>query len=231
MEEDENLEEDLLEEEEIERDDESDNNMIVAKREEFELAMKSNGGNWGYSKRGIEAKRAAMTMLSTKTGMYARIPLICKGKACPYAESCELIPYDLTPVGEPCPKETSKIEMNTAGYCQDLDYEHASFTDKMMLNDLVGYDIMLDRCRSLMAKEGTPVIEIVAGVAENGEEIRQPAISKALEAYEKIVKKKNETYQLMMMTRKDKKKNGDDEDGGLQDILNNVINAADLEEE
>ena len=33
---------------------------------------------WGYGEKGLEAKKAAMTMLSTKTGMYARIPLYVK---------------------------------------------------------------------------------------------------------------------------------------------------------
>ena len=44
----------------------------VANRKEFE---KNLSNMWGYSKTGIEAKKAAMAMLSTKTGMYAKIPL------------------------------------------------------------------------------------------------------------------------------------------------------------
>ena len=35
-----------------------------------------------------------MTMLSTKTGMYARIPLVCKANSCPYAEKCQLLNYN-----------------------------------------------------------------------------------------------------------------------------------------
>ena len=59
------------------------------------LFEKSLNNVWGYSELGIEAKKAAMTMLSTKTGMYARIPLVCKANNCPYAEKCQLLNYNL----------------------------------------------------------------------------------------------------------------------------------------
>ena len=38
---------------------------------------------WGYSNKGLAAKSAAMSMLSTKSGLYARIPITCKGHGCP----------------------------------------------------------------------------------------------------------------------------------------------------
>ena len=67
--------------------------------------------------------------------------------------------------------------MRACQYAKDVDIDTTSFTDITLLNEIIGYDIMLERCRSLMAKEGTPVIDVVVGVAENGEEIRQPAVS------------------------------------------------------
>ena len=75
---------------------------------------------------------------------------------------------------------------------------------------------------SLMAKEGTPVIEVVAGIADNGEEIRQPTVSKAWEAYERIVKKRNEAYQLMMMTRKDNKDKVETGQNSISEILSTI---------
>ena len=50
----------------------------VINRENFERNLSNT---WGYSNVGIEAKRAAMSMLATKTGMYARIPLMCKAES------------------------------------------------------------------------------------------------------------------------------------------------------
>jgi hypothetical protein len=104
---------------------------------------------WGYSNVGLEAKRAAMSMLATKTGMYARIPLVCKAESCPYSESCNLLPYNLAPLGEPCPIETAQIEVRYAGYDRDFNLDTASFTDKNLVAELIKHDIMLERCRRL----------------------------------------------------------------------------------
>lgn len=185
----------------------AEKSQAVTNRENFENMIVSQN-LWGHSEAGLEAKRAAMTMLSTKTGMYARIPLVCKADSCPYSETCQLIPYDLAPQGEYCPVETAQIEIRAVAYSQDFDLDRSSFTDRNLVNEIISLDIMLERCRALMAKEGTPVIEIVAGVSEHGDEIKQPAVSKAWEAYEKIAKKRNEAYQLMMATRYNKKDDG-----------------------
>lgn len=201
-----------------------DINYTKESRKNFEKMIATQNNIWGYGEKGLEAKKAAMTMLSTKTGMYARIPLICKADNCPYASTCKLLPYDLAPEGEYCPLETAEIEMRACQYAKDVDIDTTSFTDITLLNEIIGYDIMLERCRSLMAKEGTPVIDVVVGVAENGEEIRQPAVSKAWEAYEKIVKKRNEAYQLMLMTRKDNKDKVEVGQNSISEILSTIDN-------
>lgn len=182
----------------------------VMNRENFERNLSNT---WGYSNVGIEAKRAAMSMLATKTGMYARIPLMCKAESCPYSDSCSLLPYNLAPIGEPCPVETAQIEIRFAGYEKDFNLDNASFTDKNLVAELINHDIMLERCKALITKEGVLVTDVVAGVSENGEEFYRPEVSKHWEAYERIQKKRNEIYQLMMATRrdnKDKEGSGDD---------------------
>ena len=182
----------------------------MANRENFESQLVAQN-LWGHSDIGLQGKRAAMSMLSTKTGMFARIPLLCKADSCPYSESCPLLPYDLAPHGEFCPIETAQIELRAVSYSQEFDLDRSSFTDKNLVNEIIGLDIMLERCKALMAKEGTPVVEIVAGISENGDEIKQPCVSKAWEAYEKISKKRDNAFQLMMATRRDKKETGEKE--------------------
>lgn len=95
-----------------------ENNIAVQNRELLEQNLTNM---WGHSSLGLEAKKAAMSMLSTKNGMYARIPLLCKANGCPYADSCMLLKYDLAPLGEPCPKETAEIELRYSAY--DTDFE------------------------------------------------------------------------------------------------------------
>lgn len=187
-------------------------------REQFEANLKNM---WGHSTLGLEAKRAAMAMLSTKTGMYAKIPITCKADMCPYAESCQLLAYDLAPEGEYCPVETAEIELRYEAYSRDFDLDNASFTDKCLVNEIINADIMMERCKALMAREGVPVIEVVAGISENGDEIVRPEVSKYWEAYERASRKRNEAYQLMKATRKDKK----DDDGNKQSITKIISDA------
>ena len=81
----------------------------IAKRKNLENDIIKNDNPWGYSNTGLEAKNAAMAMLSTKTGLYARIPIICKAENCPYKSSCMLLKYDMAPEGEKCAFETALL--------------------------------------------------------------------------------------------------------------------------
>lgn len=169
---------------------------------------------WGYDEKGVQAKSAAMAMLSTRTGMYARIPLVCKAEDCPYAESCQLLNYNLAPYGNPCPIETSQIEIRLKGYQDDFgDYDKCSFTDKILISDLINQDVMLERCKALIAKDQLLVKDEFAGISEDGEVFYKPEVSKHLDAYERIQKRRNEIYDLMMATRKNNKNDNTAEEG------------------
>lgn len=193
-------------------------------RERLERHLKEAGNAWGHSQLGLEGKRAAMTMLSTKTGMYAKVPIVCKGEDCPYAVSCKLLPYGLAPTGEYCPVETAEIELRFKGYCDDFGIEDASFTDKNLIAHIIDCDIMMERAKSLIAAEGQSIVDVVAGIAENGEEFYRPEISKAWELYERTSKKRNDAYGLMMATRKDKK-HDPDQGASLTDKLREAMNS------
>lgn len=186
---------------------------------------------WGLSSKGLSARKAAASMIRLKTGMYSPIPIICKADDCPYSESCSLLPYDLAPEGEFCPVEIAKIEALVQGYYSDFELDEMSFTDRSLVNEVVGLDIMIDRCKALMAKEGTPVVDIVIGVAENGAEIHQPAVSKSIEAYEKLTKRKDQKLQFLAKTNRDRQRFAPEQnrDSWIQSVAD-VITADDLEE-
>ncbi len=197
------------------------------RRIQLENAMNS-ANPWNRSPLGIEAEKAAMAMLSTKHGMYAKVPITCKGESCPYAFQCELLKYKLAPAGERCPLETARMSEEFAGYAKEFDIDSASQTDRTLISEIISMDILLDRCQTLMAKEGTPVVDILAGISDSGEEIMQPAVSKAWEAFQAISKRRNDNLQLMMATRRDRKDNQDDRDK-QKDILAEVISDPDFD--
>lgn len=206
--------------------EESKKTEAIINRENFEKNLQNM---WGYSDVGMEAKKAAMTMLSTKTGMYARIPLVCKAEGCPYADTCSLLKYNLAPLAEPCPIETAQIEMRYAGYEQDFDLSNSNttFTDKNLVLTLINDDIMLERCKALLNKEGVIVEDVFAGVSEDGEVFTKPEVSKYWEAYERVRKKRDEIYDLMQATRKSKKGKEEKEDSlssYMMDIMSGKVN-------
>ena len=177
---------------------------------------------WGHSSLGMEAKSAAMSMLSTKTGLYAKVPITCKADGCPYEKTCALLPYGLAPLGEKCPWETALIETRYAGYIQDCDLDTASFTDSTIVSELINIDIMLERTKSLMSAEETPITDVVAGMTESGEQFTRPEISKAYEIYERNLNRKERLLDMMMGTRKSKK--GDKEQNiSVMDLLHGAI--------
>lgn len=199
--------------------------IAVANREEFEKTLTNV---WGHSSLGMEAKKAAMAMLSTKNGMYARIPLVCKGQSCPYAHSCPLLKYDLTPIGEPCPKETAEIELRYGAYSEDFKLDTSSFTDKNLVSELINYDIMLDRLRALISKEEVLTIDVVTGISENGQEFTHPEVSKTWEAYERVEKKRNNIYDLLLATRKSNKTDKKTDERSISQIMSEIMSANDF---
>lgn len=194
------------------------NELAVKKREQFEASLANNANIWGYSALGLESKKAAMTMLSTKHGLYASVPIVCKGFDCPYKRSCRLLEADLAPIAEPCPIEVAQIENRYLAYSQDFDLENASFTDSVIVNEIIEADIMLERCKKLISEEMLPIQDVVVSVSEDGTPITAPQVSKTIELNERLSRKRANLFNLMKATRKDKKEETEQAQS-LTDIL------------
>lgn len=204
--------------------EEQERNEALALRENFEANIKNV---WGHSELGVQAKSAAMSMLSTKTGLYAKVPITCKADGCPYESSCALLPYGLAPLGEKCPWETALIETRYAGYMKDYDLDSASFTDSTLISELINIDVMLERTKALMSIEDTPITEVIAGMTESGEQYTRPEVSKAYEIYERNLNRKEKILDMMMGTRK-AKKGVVQEESSVLDILKGAINTTEF---
>ena len=190
--------------------------------------MLSTNNVWGHDAAGVKAIQAAMSMLSTKTGLYTRIPIYCKGGNCPYAESCSLLKWGIQPNGQACPVEIAQIQKKYVEYAKefDLDGEDASPTDKNLVAEIIKMEIYMERCDALMSAEGSPVQMVVTGIAEDGTPIESPDVSKSVQAYERFSKKRNDDYNLLMATRKDKKKDTTEKEKSIMDIMAEATKAA-----
>lgn len=211
---------DLMEETEEKR-------TLEKQRRIFEEMLTVKNNPWNYNTQGLESVKAAMSMLSTKSGLYSKIPIYCKQKNCPYGEACLLLQYELAPKGQPCPVETVQIEQRHKRYCEEFELDETSFTDMNLVSEIIYLEIMMERCKGLMSKEQTPVVEITTGITESGREIKQPTVSQAYIAYEKMSKKRDSNYQLLAATRRDKatlKNKGNNNEKDPVDVMFEIIN-------
>ncbi|OXB94782.1 hypothetical protein [Parageobacillus galactosidasius] len=164
---------------------------------------------WTRNPKAVEAIEIARRLRKTKHGLYASVPIICKGQGCPYAHSCPLVEMDKAPYGEKCPIEIAALEDLFHRYCEhfgiDPDNPKPSDTvDLMMIKDLVDADIALLRCDNKMAWDADYIIHNTVGMTEEGERITKQELHPLTEYKEKLIARKNKTFQLLNSTRKDK---------------------------
>ena len=200
----------------VDNPEEVEEENYIELRQNFE---KDIANIWGYSKKGMESYNAAMSMLATKHGLYAKVPIVCKGDKCPYCNSCKLLDYNLAPIGEKCPMEASEINLRMEAYKKDFDLDMSSFTDKSIVSEIITLDIIGQRCKALMSKEINPIIEVTSGVSENGEEYTHPEISQAFELYDKTLYRREKLFEKMLATRSDKKKYKVENEGANEKTL------------
>lgn len=204
--------------------------LALAEAEELQnklaLFKESQDNPWGYSPKGKVAKSAAMAMLSTKSGLYARIPITCKGVGCPYSETCELLKAGLEPYGEKCAIETELIDRAFEGYKYDFGLDdNANYTDLNIIKNIITCDVMLERAQALMSQEGSAISETYAGSNEKtGEDFYNKDISKALELYERHEKQRSRLYDMMLATRKAKAQAKQTNESSVNDMMMAALN-------
>lgn len=180
--------------------------------------------SWGYTDRGKQIYNKAMHMLNTDHAMYARLPIICKGDNCIYKND-PLHKHSVVQIGEPCICETTMIAQKYAQYKEEFDLDNASYTDKVLVHELITLDLLISRSlQYINNKDYLPVIDVVTNVTETGEEIVQPMVSKGIELYSSLVKKRDDVFSLLVSTRKDKLKNNIDTNDHDVYLINQLSN-------
>jgi hypothetical protein len=159
---------------------------------------------WQFSNKGMQALNIASQMANVKHGLYASIPMLCRGADCPYAGTCPLLAMELAPVAERCPLEVSKIMKRFEQYSQQLDIDEDNIVDMTLIKDLIDLDIQLIRADNKLAVDADFIQDVTVTITEHGDEITQPQIHKAVEYKDKLLKKRHDVLGLLHSTRKDK---------------------------
>lgn len=164
---------------------------------------------WKQNTQGLKNVQKARQTIGLKHGMFASVPIICKGHACPYFQTCWIPEADLQ-VGERCPIEIGAILERFDRYCDELRINpQEEMVDAGLVKEVVDIEIMMVRADGLLAKDGNLIEEVVAGVSPKGQEYYRPEIHLAVELKERLRKEKTRILNQLNATRKDKKGEGD----------------------
>ena len=222
-----------------EAEEDEQNNMMARIEEGYKALNRklssSEKNRWGYSPAGWMSKKLISKHLnSMKSGLYSVFPIPCKGQGCPYRQSCLAAQNIMEPpLGEPCVIEVAKIEQLIVGYANDFDINSSSATDRVLIQELIQIDLLMDRCQCLMSQEGDVLQEVTMGTTEDGEVYTQPVVSRYLDAWDRLSRRRQSLLDEMLGTRKsrkDLKKDPINEADVITQMMNHDKNLLEVEE-
>lgn len=180
--------------------------MLEKKKEKQALAAATPSvpSVWKLSDKGKEVVSRAIEINRTEYGLYASIPMVCKGEDCIYAQLYPELHDGLSESGERCPVEVAMIMTRYESYTNELDISEKDAVDMSILRDVIDCDIQIIRAENKMAVEGDFVKDVVVGVNDSGVPVTQEQISQAAQYKDKIQIKRNNALKLLNSTRKDK---------------------------
>lgn len=162
---------------------------------------------WKISEKGKEAVNVFRRIAKTKNGLFASVPLICKGDGCPYGAVCDALAEGISPTGERCAREIAYIQDMLDKYIETLKVDEDNVVTMTLLKELIDCEIMIMRCDSLIANDANIIQNTVIGITEGGHEIKQPQMHKAVEMKNTWINARQKILNQLDATPKDKSKN------------------------
>lgn len=165
---------------------------------------------WGLDDAALIKAEASAQKFKLKHGMFAGIPLICKGPACPYSKVCSL-PEKHRTLDERCPIEIGAIIArfdswcDHFGICADGDYiRDEDLVDATLIRDLVDNEIQVLRAENRIAMNADFIAQTIATIDNKGRAYYEDTVSPESEFKLQLLDKRYKILQLLNSTRKDK---------------------------
>lgn len=145
-----------------------------------------------------------------KHGMFASVPIICKGDKCPYFDTCTIDPQYRIP-GTRCAMEIGAIMARYEMWCAhfNINLEGSTIvkedmTDASLVRDLVDNEIQTLRAENKIALSGDFIGLTLKEVDKQGKAYYEDAVTPAAEFKMALQDKRYKILQLLNSTRKDK---------------------------
>lgn len=159
---------------------------------------------WGQTATNIDEVRKHRQSFNLKHGMFANVPMICKGAACPLHELCT-IPMSKRPIFKRCPIEIAAIIDRYDKFCEELGIGPTDYLYQSQVKDIVDIEVKLLRAQGHLAISGSFIQEVVATVDERGNTHTRPELHKATEYEQQLHDRKRKILADLNATRKSNK--------------------------
>lgn len=176
--------------------------------------------NWSVEQR--NAVKGEMSSGKVRTGMYAEIPMQCKGPSCPYARVCPLLARNEAPIGYKCPIEMGIVIEFANNYMREFGVDQNNLVEAGMVRDLVDFEVQYMRSKKILAQEHF-IMDNPVGIDSDGNVVVQAQLHPAVEMDEKILKRKERLLNAFLATREARNKAGQ----GVLDASTQLANLMD----
>lgn len=147
-----------------------------------------------------------------KHGMFAAIPLICKGPSCPYRKTCS-VNESILPINERCPIEIAAIMARFEHWCNHFGIKSTNdviddtdIVDATLIRDLVDNEIQVLRAENRIALSADFIERTISTVDNKGNPYYKDEVSPEATFKLQLLDKRYKILQLLNSTRKDKSK-------------------------
>jgi hypothetical protein len=197
-------EKDELVEDEFEWDDEEDEEEDASTQLVTQIDGVQLPTAWGQAATNIDEVQKHRQSFNLKHGMFANVPMVCKGGDCPMHQVCT-VPMNKRPIGQRCPIEIAAILDRYDKYYEELGLGPNDYFDQSQVKDLVDVEIKLLRANGHLATSASFIESVVSGIDENGNAHYRPELHKATEYEDKLLNRKRQILADLNATRKSKK--------------------------
>ena len=165
---------------------------------------------WGLDPGRVQQVTNISKAYFTKHGMFASIPIICRGQDCAYKDVCMVEPSQRT-VGARCPMEIAALITRFNQWCQHFDintdgeaFDSKDLVDATLIKDLVNIEIQILRAENKIALSGDFMGETLIEVDKKCTAYYGKVITPESEFLMTLQDKKMKILNQLNATRKDK---------------------------
>ncbi len=165
---------------------------------------------WSVQPQLINAIGNVHKVYSTKYGMFASVPIVCRGDHCAYKDICMVSPTERIE-GIRCPMEIATILARYEQWCAhfDIDTSHdeidvRDLVDATLIKDLVNVEVQMLRVENKIALNGDFMVDTLLDIDRKCTPYYGKAVSPEAEFLMSLYNQKIKILNQLNATRKDK---------------------------